>query len=125
MRVHVECGQGGDESGHINRLQKFGERNGDGKLSSHPNRKGPLTLEARRYALSVVLGVQAEVNAKAAELGRPAIGLINAEEQTRIEELIAANTWPNRWTGDEQRGDVLIPLVYQSGVVQDVLMGGS
>jgi DNA sulfur modification protein DndC len=104
------------------RLQKYGERNADGLLSSNPNRKGPLTMEARRYGLSVVLGVQDEINTSAQKLGRPEIDLINAQEQARIIELIEANTWPQRWTGDEQRGDVLIPQVFQSGEVQDILL---
>jgi DNA sulfur modification protein DndC len=103
------------------RPQKFGETNAGGQLSSHPNRKGPLTMDARRYGLSVVLGVQDEVNAAARDQGRPEIDLISADEQARIEELIAANTWPNKWTGDELRGDVLIPMIHQSGAVQDIL----
>jgi len=104
------------------RLQKFGERNSNGLLSGNPNRKGPLTMDARRYGLSVVLGVQNEINTAAQAQGKPEIDLINADESARIEELIAANTWPRRWTGDEPRGDVLIPLIHQSGVVQEVLL---
>lgn len=104
------------------RLQKDGERNKSGKLSSSPNRKGPLTMEARRYGLATVLGVQAEINAAAAELARPRIDLINAEEHTRILDLIEANTWPQRWTGDEPRGDLLIPQVLAEGVTQPVLI---
>lgn len=104
------------------RLQKFGERNNDGLLSSNPNRKGPLTMNARRYGLSTVLSVQDKVNAVAHAQGRPEINLINAEELERINELIAANTWPQRWTGKEFLGDVLIPLIHQSGAVQDILM---
>jgi len=103
------------------RLQKFGETNADGQLSSHPNRKGPLTMDARRYGLSVILGVQDEINAAARQQGRPIIDLINPDERARIEALIAAGTWPNKWTGSETRGDVLIPMVYQNGDVQDIL----
>ena len=103
------------------RLQKFGERNNDGQLSSNPNRKGPLTMEARRYGLSVVLGVQDEINVVARAQGRPEINLVNSEELARIEELIEANTWPQRWTGDELRGDVLIPQIFHGGAVQDIL----
>lgn len=105
------------------RLQKFGERNSDGLLSSNPNRKGPLTMDARRYGLSTVLSVQDKVNAAARAQGRPEIDLINAKELERINELIVANTWPQRWTGKESRGDVLIPLIHQSGAMQDILMG--
>jgi len=66
------------------RLQKFGERNSDGLLSSNPNRKGPLTMDARRYGLSTVLSVQDKVNAAARAQGRPEIDLINAKELERI-----------------------------------------
>jgi DNA sulfur modification protein DndC len=103
------------------RLQKYGERNNDGRLSSNPNRKGPLTMDARRYGLSVVLSIQNEINEVAHAQGHPEIDLINAKEQARIEELIADNTWPKRWTGNESRGDILLPLIYQSGAVQDTL----
>jgi DNA sulfur modification protein DndC len=103
------------------RLQKHGERNSDGLLSSNPNRKGPLTMDARRYGLSVVLNVQDEINTVARTQGRPEVDLINADELARIEELMAANTWPQRWTGNEPRGDVLIPQIYQSGAVQEIL----
>jgi DNA sulfur modification protein DndC len=104
------------------RLQKYGERNADGLLSSNPNRKGPLTMDARHYGLSVVLGVQDEINAAAAQSDRPRVDLINVEEQARILELIEAGTWPQRWIGDEPRGDVLIPQVFSNGVVQDILL---
>lgn len=66
------------------RLQKDGERNKNGLLSSNPNRKGPLTMDARRYGLSVVLDVQATVNRDVAAQGRPTIDLINDEEYARI-----------------------------------------
>ena len=62
-------------------------------------RMGPLTLEARRYALATVLEVQSEIDRAAAETGRPTVDLINSEEQVRIEELIAAGQWPNGWAG--------------------------
>lgn len=100
------------------RLQKDGERNKDGKLSSNPNRKGPLTMDARRYGLQVVLDVQREINA----VGKTQIDLINTEEHGRIQALIDANTWPQRWTGDEQRGDVLIAQTLGEGIVQPLLM---
>jgi len=103
------------------RLQKHGERNADGLLSSNPNRKGPLMMDARRYGLSVVLAVQDEINTVARAQSRPEIDLINADELERIQELIATNTWPQRWTGNEPRGDVLIPQIYQSGAVQEIL----
>lgn len=103
------------------RLQKDGERNKDGRLSSNPNRKGPLTMAARRIGLEAVLGVQAEINAEAERLDRPRIDLINEEEYARILELIAANTWPQRWTGTEPRGDVLISQTLRNGLTQPTL----
>lgn len=103
------------------RLQKNGERNKDGRYSANPSRKGPLTMDARRMALRAVVGVQREINRAARRLGRPRISLINWEEFTRIRALIRANTWPQRWTGDEPRGDVLIPQTYQSGARQELL----
>ena len=106
-----------------NRLQKDGERLKDGRLSSAPNRKGPLTMEARRYGLGVVLDVQARINALALESDRPLIDLINADEHRRILELIEANTWPDRWDGTEPRGDMLIAQTLGEGIVQPVLLG--
>lgn len=103
------------------RLQKNGERLADGRLSGRPMRLGPLLIESRRQALEVILGIQEEVNWAAADLGRPAVSLINAEELARIEELIAANTWPQSWTGEEPSGDELLPLTYRDGSVQGVL----
>lgn len=104
-----------------NRLQKNGERKKDGTLSANPMRKGPLTMAARRRALNDVLQVQLEVNAAALAKGRPQISLINDEELARIEELIAANTWPDGWTGEEPEGDVLLPQVMTDGSVQQIL----
>lgn len=103
------------------RLQKHGEKNKDGKLSANPDRKGPLTMAARKWALGEVLAIQAEVNAAAAEQGRPPIDLINDEELARIRELIAANTWPQRWTGDEPAGDLILDKTFSNGAVQPLL----
>jgi DNA sulfur modification protein DndC len=104
-----------------NRLQKHGERNKGGKLSANPDRKGPLTMKAREWALGEVLAIQAEVNAAAVEQGRPLIDLINDEELARIRELIAANTWPQRWTGDEPAGDLILDKTFSNGAVQPLL----
>ena len=104
-----------------NRLRKDGwERRADGELVKNPNRLGPLTMEARRYGLAKILAMQEAVNS-ARPAGASEYLLINEEERQRIEELIAANTWPNRWSGDEPRGDELIPEVYRDGSVQDWL----
>lgn len=69
---------------------------------------GPLTMDARRKTLADVLEIQAEVDDAAQRLGRPGVSLISPEERARILELIAANTWPNGWTGDEITGDTLL-----------------
>ena len=106
------------------RLRKDGtERRKDGTLVSNPMRMGPLTLEARTRALSEILGIQMEINEAADHLGRPTISLINPEEQARIEELIAAQTWPHGWDGTEFRADIWQPLqVMAEGIAQPVLM---
>jgi DNA sulfur modification protein DndC len=104
------------------RKQKLAERNKGGELSKNPNRKGPLTLEARTWALGVVLGVQTEINTAAAQLDRPMIDLINAEEEARIRELIANRTYPNKWSDDDPDATELIPQIYQEGIEQPLLL---
>jgi len=105
------------------RLRKDGtDRRKDGSLAANPMRLGPLTMEARRYGLSQVLDIQEQVNRAARAALRPCIDLINAEEQARILELIEANTWPEKWTGREARGDVLLSQVLAEGVLQPLLL---
>lgn len=99
----------------IHRKQKAGETNKDGRLSSNPNRKGPLTLEARAWALERVLTIQLEVNCMADRQERPRIDLINAEEEARIRELIALRTYPQKWSDADPDAIYLIPQVYQEG----------
>ena len=70
----------------------------DGTFSKNGQRMGPLTMEARAYALDRVLDIQR----------RARVDLINAEEEVRIRELIALNTWPNGWDGNEIVADVAI-----------------
>ncbi len=104
------------------RLRKDGsERRKDGTLSSNPMRMGPYTMQARRYGLAQVLGIQEDVNQTARAQGRPLIDLINEEEHTRILELIEANTWPDRWTGEEPNAATLLPQVLAEGVLQPFL----
>lgn len=106
------------------RLKKAGaERLKDGSIAKNPQRMGPLTLEARAMALERVLGIQAECNAAAVAAGRPQLSLIDAEEEARIRELIAAETWPDGWDGDEPGADSVLPVVYQNGAVQPLLFG--
>lgn len=105
-----------------NRLQKDGtETKKDGSLVANPGRKGPLTLEARSHFLEEILQIQAEVNVEAMVLDRPTISLINLEEEYRIRELIANRTFPDGWSGDEPRGDILLPEVYPNGDKQLLL----
>ena len=78
--------------------QPGGERRKDGKLSSNQHRMGPLTLDARRYALRAVLDIQARCNA---DRSRPGVDILNDEEEARILELIDEKTFPNKWTGNE------------------------
>lgn len=103
------------------RKQKDGERNKGGELSKNPNRKGPLTLAARAWALGIVLGIQAEINATADRLGRPRIDLIDAEEEARIRELIARRTYPNKWSDGDPDATELIPQIVAEGVEQPLL----
>ena len=93
----------------------------DGTLQSNQQRMGPLTFDARLMGLDRVLAIQAEVNAAADRLGRPGIVLIDAEEEARIRELIALQTWPNGWTGAEPNADVWLDSVHNDGSVQPIL----
>ncbi|HWB62143.1 MAG TPA: phosphoadenosine phosphosulfate reductase family protein [Chitinophagales bacterium] len=106
-----------------NRHRKNGERNKDGNLSKHPQRIGPITLKARLEALEKILTIQAQCNQAATRLGRPAVDIINAEEETRIRELIANKTFPNKWTGDEITAGKAIDTIYNDGSVQPLLFG--
>lgn len=109
---------------HKHRLRKVDvEITADGKIGKNPQRVGPLSMDARRYALSVVLEVQAEINESARRLGRPELDILNADEHARILALIEANTWPRRWTGDEAAGDELIDRAFNDGTWQPLLGG--
>ncbi|WP_412027039.1 phosphoadenosine phosphosulfate reductase family protein [Deinococcus yunweiensis] len=75
------------------------------RLRKAEGRMGPLTFEARMYGLNYVLAIQNEVNAVAQAKGLPSLNLLDAQEEARIRELIARQTWPNGWEGDEMTGD--------------------
>ncbi|ALH82922.1 phosphoadenosine phosphosulfate reductase family protein [Sphingopyxis macrogoltabida] len=92
-----------------------------GKIAKNPQRMGPLTFEARLHALRVMLDIQARVNSEADRLGRPRVDIINAEEEARIHELIAAETWPDGWTGDEPSAAAWLDRVNQDGSVEPLL----
>jgi len=101
------------------RLRKAGiERLKDGSIGKNPQRMGPLTFEARLMGLERLLAIQAEVNAAATALGRPLVDMINAEEEARIRELVALETWPRGWDGDEPIATTIMDTVYQNGAVQ-------
>jgi DNA sulfur modification protein DndC len=68
-----------------------------------------------------VLDIQTEVNTAARLLSRPEVVILAPEEVARIEELIAANTWPELWDGTEVRGDALVDQVLAEGIVQPIL----
>lgn len=101
------------------RLRKAGlEILKSGKTAANPQRMGPLTFEARLMALELILGVHAEINESARTLRRPEVDLINAEEEARIRELIALETWPDGWDGDEPIATTIMDTVYANGAVQ-------
>lgn len=108
------------------RLRKPGrELLKDGSYAKNPQRLGPLTFEARLMALDRILSIQAECNRLGASTGRPTIDLIDAEEEARIRELIALETWPQGWDGEEPTGDVVLDVIYQNGAVQPRLFSES
>lgn len=106
--------------------KRAGERDAKGKLVKKQQRLGPLTMEARRWGVAEVLAIQAECNAVALIEGRPLVDILNPEEVARIEALMAANTWPDKWTGDEPTADELQAPAYADGSVMGLLdfMGG-
>lgn len=94
------------------RLRKDGtESRKDGSLVSNPCRMGPLTFEARLWALEVVKDIQS----------RAGVDLINAEEEARIRELIAAQTWPRGWDGSEPLASAPFANVNPDGSVQPIM----
>lgn len=105
------------------RLRKGMETKADGSLVLNPGRLGPLTMDARRMGLRAVLAIQDEINEAARAGGWPEISLINDEELSRIHELIEADTWPNRWTGEEEIGDAIVDKITRDGLIQPIMAG--
>jgi DNA sulfur modification protein DndC len=103
------------------RHRKHGEVKKDGSLAAKQNRLGPITLESRRWMLEQVLAIQEEVNQGARRENRPTISLINDEELARIEELVAAKTYPEKWDGTEPRGDEWFSEIFPDGSIQLLL----
>ncbi|WP_165251271.1 phosphoadenosine phosphosulfate reductase domain-containing protein [Paludisphaera soli] len=104
------------------RLRKPGFERSKAGVVRHTNRMGPLTMDARRTALREVLAIQARVNEYAGDM--PAVDMLDELEVARIEELIEAGTWPNRWTGDEPTGDQPFERVHRDGSLQREMFGG-
>jgi DNA sulfur modification protein DndC len=83
------------------RKQKREERLQGGELSANPNRKGPLTPEARAIFLDRILDIQR----------RARVDLINAEEEAAIRQMIADRVYPQRWSDADPDATELIPQV--------------
>lgn len=103
------------------RHRKHGEVNKDGSLSAKQNRLGPLTIEARQWMLKQVLAIQKTVSQAAKSQNHPKISLINPKELKRIRDLIAAETYPDKWSGSEPRGDEWLPEILPDGSIQPLL----
>lgn len=104
------------------RLRKpGGERVATGELAKNQQRLGPITIEARRAALTEILGIQEEINVAARASDRPGVDILNSEETVRINELLDAQTWPDGWEGNEPLGDVMLDQFNEDGTVQPLL----
>lgn len=106
-----------------NRHRMNGERNKDGQLSSNPQRLGPIKLNIRLQALSKVLNIQERINSKASLQSMPLVDIINSEEELRIRQLIEQKQFPERWTGNEIGGEVLVNKIFSDGTVWETLFG--
>ena len=73
----------------------------DGQWAQNVQRLGPLTMEARAYGLERIKDIQS----------RARVDLVNVDEELRIRELWALNTWPNKWDGTEVDGDVALDAI--------------
>jgi len=105
------------------RLKKTGiDANGDIATAKNKQRMGPLTFDARLMALDRVLSIQSEINLEAMRLGRPQVDILNADEEARIRELIALQTWPNGWDGEEPTADTPMDTVFADGSVQPLFL---
>ena len=94
------------------RIRKDGsETRKDGSLVANPCRMGPLTFEARRWALDRVKDIQS----------RAGVELVNAEEEAKIIELIEAETWPRGWDGSEPLASIPFANVNPDGSVQPIM----
>jgi len=69
-----------------------------------------MELLIRKEAKTTVVAVTGRLDA-----------ITTPEYEKRILELMQANTWPDKWTGEEETGDVLYDRVIEEGVVQPLL----
>lgn len=83
----------------------------DDHRPGHYGALGPLTLEARLWALDCVLQMQAEAGYQ----------LVSSDEEARIRELIDLKTYPKGWTGDEPIGDAPYEPETSDGLKQRLL----
>lgn len=105
------------------RKRKAGvERLKSGAIAKNPQRQGPIKLASRLWALEQVLGIQVRVNEAAERLDRPRIDLLNPEEEARIRELIAAGTWPDKWSDADPDADIPLDAIFSDGSVQPLLV---
>ena len=73
----------------------------DGSYGKNAQRLGPLTMAGRKMGLEVVLDIQKRAN----------VDLINGEEEGRIRELWALNTWPRKWSEADIVGSLPIDAI--------------
>ncbi|MTI11926.1 phosphoadenosine phosphosulfate reductase domain-containing protein [Sansalvadorimonas verongulae] len=109
-----------------NRLrQPAGKTKKDGTLAKGQQRMGPLTMDARLWALDEVCRIQEQVNDQARRINRPEIDILNDEEKVRILELINENTWPDGWDGTEPVASIPHHRMFDDGVtLEDMFVGG-
>lgn len=86
----------------------------DGSYSKNVQRMGPLTMEARAYALETVLGIQA----------RSGVNLINEEEEAAIRKMWTDDVWPRKWSREDAAANEAIDHVFvvNSGLVRQPLL---
>jgi DNA sulfur modification protein DndC len=96
-----------------------GEVRKDGKLSTNQQRLGPLTLEARMHFFERICDIQERV-ARNNHTGIE-FNLINPEEAERIMGLISMKVFPQKWSGEEPTGDIILDKVYADGSVMPVM----
>lgn len=105
-----------------NRLRKTGYiTKKDGQGSKNQNRMGPMTMAARKEGLAMLKSIIEEVNSVAAKENRPAINLLNKEEENRIKWHWKNNSWPQGWEGSEQVASKDFIQYYSNGTSQPSL----